>query len=114
MLPSQSPVSIPSLGYERLCVLFNLAAMYAALASAEPLSNQESIRRALNLFQEAAGCFQHIKDTALPSLTLPADHKQPCSPDLSVPCVQALSQFCLAQAQECAWQQAVLGRFLLP
>lgn len=110
MLPSQAPVSIPSLAYERICVLFNTAAMYMALGVAEPKSDPDSIKRAVGLFQNAAGCFQHLKESALPGLVLPADQRNPCSPDLSLAALQAFSDLCLAQAQECSWQQAVLGQ----
>lgn len=109
MLPSQTPVSISSLAYERICVLFNIGAMYAALAVAERRSDQESIKRAVGLFQNACGCFQHLKEDVLPNLTLPPDTVLPCSPELSAPCIQAFIDLCLAQAQECSWQQAVLG-----
>ena len=110
MLPSQQPIALPSITYERACVLFNLGAMYASLGVAEDRSAVEGIKRASALFQNAAGCFKHLSDAVLPLIKPSPSHKDPCSPDLSKPALEALTSLCLAQAQECFWQKAVLGQ----
>lgn len=109
MLPTQTAIPLNSIQYERACILFNIGAMYAALGCAENRSNVEGIKRACALFQNAAGCFAHVQTTVLPLIRLTLDDKDPCSPDLSKSCLEALSTLYLAQAQECFWQKAVLG-----
>jgi programmed cell death 6-interacting protein len=112
MLPSQIPVAIPNLIFERACVLFNVAAMYASLGAAESRTDAEGIKRALAYFQSAAGCFEHLSNVVLPLLKLPAEYKDPCSPEFSKPSLQAFVNLFLAQAQECFWQKAVMGWWL--
>ena len=51
MMPSQSAVALSDINYERAAILFNIAAMHAALAASEMRTEQEGIKRALAHFQ---------------------------------------------------------------
>ena len=82
-----------SIAAERAYVLLWIAAEHAQSASWESRSTSESLKRAANEFQLAAGCLAHM--TTLP---LPAPLQD------QVPCLRFLM---LAQAQECFWQKAV-------
>lgn len=57
--------------------------------------------------QNAAGVLAHLV-TLVPRL-MASLHGGPAPADLSVPNLSALRDMCLAQAQEVAWQKAVMG-----
>lgn len=46
-LSPDAPISLSSLTFERACVLFNMAALYASMAAAERRAEAEGIKRAL-------------------------------------------------------------------
>ncbi|KAG7310188.1 hypothetical protein JYU34_004740 [Plutella xylostella] len=87
-------LTLSSLSYERVCILFNMAAAQSALASSQPLDNEESLKLAAKLLQQAAGIFSHLKETVLLAL-----HGEP-TPDLAPDTLAALAALMLAQAQE--------------
>lgn len=82
-----------SIDAERAYMLLWIAAEHAQSASCEPRSTHESLKRAANVFQIAAGCLAYMATLPLPAPL----HAQ-------VPCLRHLM---LAQAQECFWQKAV-------
>lgn len=100
MLPSQQPVSLSSLTYERLCILFNVACMYLALGIEE-----QDKKRAIALYQNSAGVFDYIKSIKVSA----SDAKEPCSPEFSSHALEAFQQLALGQAQECSFELAVSG-----
>lgn len=59
--------------------------------------------------QHAAGCFAHLADEVVSTVRIGPNEPSPCSPDFSAEALKALENLCLAQAQECFWQKAVLG-----
>ncbi|KAI0065090.1 BRO1-domain-containing protein [Artomyces pyxidatus] len=111
--PNALPVTLSNLHYERCSILFNLAALYSQLATSEDRSNSEGVKRASAFYQAssppfAAGTFSYLLSTALPSLrTTIGVEELPL--DLSEALVRSCEWLVLAQAQECAWQLAVLG-----
>jgi len=82
-----------SIDAERAYVLLWIAAEHAQSASCESRSTSESLKRAANEFQMAAGCLAHMATLPLPA---PLQDQVPC-----------LRHLMLAQAQECFWQKAV-------
>jgi programmed cell death 6-interacting protein len=91
-----------SLNYERLCVLFNLAALYSQLGVKQPKVDGEHLKLAYNYFQWSAGLWHHLRDevehyfgSAVPSL------------DLYSSTLLSLEYVMLAQAQECFMQKAI-------
>lgn len=78
---------------ERAFMLLWIAAEHAQSGSCESRSTHESLKRAANLFQIAAGCLAYMATLTLPD---PLHDQVPCLRDLM-----------LAQAQECFWQKAV-------
>ncbi|KAJ2922412.1 hypothetical protein H1R20_g14677, partial [Candolleomyces eurysporus] len=103
------PVSLNSLAFERACVLFNLAALYSQLATAEDRSTPEGIKRATSHFQLAAGTLSYLKTSALSKLVLPHDEEIPA--DLTDGFLTGMEQLMLSQAQECCWQLAKLNQY---
>ncbi|KAG9315304.1 putative pH-response regulator protein [Chiua virens] len=109
--PSSSvPVTLRSVSFERAATLFNLAVLYSQLAASEDRSSQEGIKQAIHYFQNAAGTFAFLRTSALPKLLIPPDADE--TPlDLTPSFVHSLEFLMLAQAQECAWQRAVMDHF---
>ncbi|KAL4062196.1 BRO1-like domain-containing protein [Scleroderma citrinum] len=108
--PSSIPVTLRSLSFERAAILFNLAALYAQLAAAEDRSSQDGLKRASTYYQYAAGTLAYLDSSALPKLQFPADIDE-IPTDLTEPFVRSLESLMLAQAQECAWQRAVVDHY---
>lgn len=46
-----SIIAIPSLGYEKVCVLFNIAALQSAVAAAQSIENDDGLKLAAKLLQ---------------------------------------------------------------
>ena len=109
--PSLSPVAhIPitqaNLLFERLSVLYDVAAMYSQLATGQSRTTADSLKRACQYFQLAAGTFDALaKQTG--ELRLPPGV---VVDDFAEATIQTLKFLMLAQAQECFWQKAVLGK----
>ncbi|XP_053323359.1 programmed cell death 6-interacting protein isoform X2 [Spea bombifrons] len=87
-------LALPSLGYEKTCVLFNIGALASQIASEQNLDNDEALKAASRYYQLASGAFSHIKDTVLSSL-----NRDP-TVDISPDTVGTLGLIMLAQAQE--------------
>jgi programmed cell death 6-interacting protein len=65
------------------------------------------LSRSCSGLQNAAGVLRYVKEVVLPAIALSAEDKDPPSPDLSPQTLDALIGFCLAQAQEFYFQQAI-------
>ncbi|XP_045768012.1 programmed cell death 6-interacting protein [Maniola jurtina] len=87
-------LTISSLSFERMCILFNMAAMQSAIAAQQPLDTEDSLKLAAKLFQQAAGIFSYMKGNIMMAV------HQETTPDLNPDTLNALSQLMLAQAQE--------------
>lgn len=59
--------------------------------------------------QNAAGTFAYLLESAMPPLLASLAHPLTAN-DLSVPVIKSLEYLMLAQAQECYWQKAVMGK----
>ncbi|XP_069469289.1 programmed cell death 6-interacting protein isoform X2 [Ambystoma mexicanum] len=87
-------LGLPSLGYEKSCVLFNIGALASQIASEQNLDNDEGLKAAAKFYQLASGAFAHLKDTVLSAVS-----REP-TVDISPDTVGTLSLIMLAQAQE--------------
>ncbi|XP_075232004.1 programmed cell death 6-interacting protein-like protein AliX isoform X2 [Lycorma delicatula] len=96
-------LTISSLAYERVCVLFNIAALQSAVASAQSMENDDGLKLAAKLFQQSAGILNNLKNTVIGAI-----HQDP-TPDLHPDTLAALSSLMLAQAQEVFVHKAVYG-----
>ncbi|CAH1131348.1 unnamed protein product [Ceutorhynchus assimilis] len=90
----KASLTIASLSFEKVCILFNIAALQSAVASAQSVENDDGLKLAAKLLQQAAGIFSHLKSTVMLAI------QQDPTPDLNPDTLGALSQLMLAQAQE--------------
>ncbi|GAA5824059.1 hypothetical protein JCM3770_004945, partial [Rhodotorula araucariae] len=102
------PLVLPNLEYERAAVLYNLAALHSVLGTERRRSDEHGIKASIASYQNAAGVLSHLL-TLLPRLH-GSLHSGPAPTDLSEANITALRDLCLAQAQEVAWQKAVMDR----
>lgn len=108
--PSSLPVTMRSIAFERASVLFNIAALYSQLAASEDRSSQDGLKRATAYYQNAAGVFAFLTESALPKLGPFVDSENTPS-DLTEHFVRSLEWLMLAQSQECVWQRAVADHY---
>ncbi|KAL1893891.1 pH-response regulator protein palA/rim20 [Ceratocystis pirilliformis] len=99
---SDRPVVRNNLKYELLNVLYNLAALYCHLADSTSRGTPEGLKTAASYFSQAAGVLAHMQTEILPGLRM-SDPPE----DMDDATLEALTQLCLAEAQECFWQKAV-------
>ncbi|PAV16120.1 pH-response regulator [Pyrrhoderma noxium] len=107
LLPSDTPVILRNLAYERAATLFNLAALYSQLAIAEDHAHPDGIKRASAYYQNAAGSLSYLIGSALPALTQSLEVNTRVN-ELTESFLHSLEYLMLAQAQECVWQKAVM------
>ncbi|XP_066603729.1 programmed cell death 6-interacting protein isoform X2 [Prorops nasuta] len=94
-------LTISTLAYEKVCVLFNIAALQSAVASTQSLDSDEGLKLAAKLFQQAAGIFNYMKGNVMMAI------QQEPTPDISPETLGALSLLMLAQAQEIFVHKAI-------
>ncbi|KAK9307229.1 hypothetical protein QLX08_002392 [Tetragonisca angustula] len=87
-------LTISTLAYEKVCVLFNIAALQSSVAAAQSLDSDEGLKLAAKLFQQSAGIFNYLKTNVMMAI------QQEPTPDISPETLGALSALMLAQAQE--------------
>ncbi len=122
-------MALKNLIFERAGILFNLAALYSQLASAEDRTTPQGLKQMISHLQvssqpscfreqfssqsrqTAAGTFRYLITNVTPSLrSSVAEEDMPL--DLVEPFLGSLESLMLAQAQEGVWQRAVHGNFL--
>ncbi|XP_033105729.1 programmed cell death 6-interacting protein-like isoform X3 [Anneissia japonica] len=86
--------SIVSIGYEKVCVLFNLAALHSNIAALQSLDDDSGLKAAAKHFQSAAGLFDHLESVVW------SYESKISTPDLQPEVLKALASIMVAQAQE--------------
>ncbi|XP_076239592.1 programmed cell death 6-interacting protein-like protein AliX isoform X2 [Calliopsis andreniformis] len=94
-------LTISTLGYEKVCVLFNIAALQSSVAATQSLESDEGLKLAAKLFQQSAGIFHYLKGNVMMAI------QQEITPDISPETLGALSSLMLAQAQEIFVHKAI-------
>ncbi len=87
--------------YERLCVLFNIAAQASDIASTQQFDSDDGLKTAMKLYQLAAGAFSFIRDSALTTT------RSDCTTDFYHETLTCLISIMLAHAQEVFYHKAV-------
>lgn len=91
---SRISLTVTSLSYEKICVLFNIAALQSSVAASQSIENDEGLKLAAKLLQQSSGIFNYLKSIVILSI------QQEPTPDLNPDTLAALAQLMLAQAQE--------------
>jgi len=89
--------------FEKACVLYNIAALATQIGATQDLRSEESMKKAVRLYQQAAGILGAI---SVPTSTSSTEQKP--TPDLLPESAAALASFTLAQAQEIVLRKAVI------
>ncbi|OWA50797.1 Programmed cell death 6-interacting protein [Hypsibius exemplaris] len=89
-----------SLAFEKMCVLFNVAAMMSQVAGNQDLDIDDGLKLSMKYFQLASGTFQFIKDHVVSVIP------QGPTPDFTQDTLDALVALMLAQAQEVCFMKA--------
>lgn len=97
-------LTVASLSYEKVCVLYNIAALQTQVAAAQNSTSDDALKLSAKLFQSAAGIFNHLK-----GIVHSAVQQEP-TPDLQPETLTALSSLCVAQAQEVIAVKAINDR----
>ncbi|XP_050540794.1 programmed cell death 6-interacting protein [Daktulosphaira vitifoliae] len=87
-------LTLSSIGYEKVCVLFNIAAQQSAVAATQNFESDEGLKLAAKYLQQSAGIFNTLKTTVMSVI------QQDPTPDLNPDMLAMLSTLMLAQAQE--------------
>ncbi|XP_049821414.1 programmed cell death 6-interacting protein isoform X2 [Aethina tumida] len=98
---SRISLTVSSLSYEKVCVLFNIAALQSAVAAQQSIENDDGLKLAVKLLQLSSGIFQHLKNHVMLLI------QQDPTPDLNPDTLGALSSLMLAQAQEMFVHKAI-------
>ena len=91
--------------YEKLCVLFNIAACCSEIASSVQLDQEDGLKTAAKLYQQAAGCFSYIRDNSLTAT------RSDCTSDFYPEALSLFISIMLAQAQEIFYIKSVKDKF---
>lgn len=91
------------MSYEKVCVLFNIAALQSAVAASQSMESDEGLKLATKLFQQSAGIFTYLK-----GMTPAAIPSEP-TPDLTPETLNVLANLMIAQAQEVFVIKAIKG-----
>ncbi|XP_051162440.1 programmed cell death 6-interacting protein isoform X2 [Leptopilina boulardi] len=94
-------LTISTISYEKMCVLFNIAALQSSIAASQSLENDEGLKLAAKLLQQSAGIFNYLKGNVMLAI------QQEPTPDMSPETLGALSALMLAQAQEIFVHKAI-------
>ncbi|XP_045605029.2 programmed cell death 6-interacting protein isoform X1 [Procambarus clarkii] len=97
-------LTVASLSYEKVCVLYNIAALQSQVAAAQNSDSDEALKLAAKLFQSAAGVLNYLKGIVHSSI------QQEPTPDLQPETLAALADMCVAQAQEVITIKAIKDR----
>lgn len=94
-----------SLSYEKVCVLFDIAALQSHVAAVQQMDNDEGLKLAIKLLQQSAGIFQYLKGA------VPAAVPSEPTPDLNQDTLTVMQALMISQAQEVFVMKAIKGKF---
>ncbi|KAK7480996.1 hypothetical protein BaRGS_00027811 [Batillaria attramentaria] len=103
-LSGKRTLAIASAAYEKVCMLFNIAALQSQIASIQNFESDEGLKAAVKYFQQSCGILGHLKDIVLSHV------QQEPTPDLNPDTLNSLSAVMLAQAQESIYRKATIDR----
>ncbi|XP_052245099.1 LOW QUALITY PROTEIN: programmed cell death 6-interacting protein-like [Dreissena polymorpha] len=96
----KNTLSLASGAYEKICLLYNIAALMTQIAEVHNHESDEGLKTSAKYFQQAAGIYGHLKDSSLSICS------QDPTPDLAPDTLNALSSLMVAQGQEAVYRKA--------
>lgn len=100
-----------NLKFERINVLYNLAALYCQLAASTSHADPDGLKTAASYYAQAAGVLKNVREVVLPDADLNGSTGQLLPDDLDTATLETLEELMLAQAQECFWLRAVSEQY---
>ena len=97
-------LTVPSFAYDKICILFNIAAHSANVAAEQNVESEDGMQKAMKKLQSAAGIFAYLRDNALVAI-----QRDSLTMDLDSETLGILSELMLAQAQEMVVLKAIKG-----
>ncbi|GAA5868770.1 hypothetical protein JCM8547_005372 [Rhodosporidiobolus lusitaniae] len=104
------PFPARSIKYERINVIYNIAAIHCQLGTQNRRSNEQGIKTAIAAFQNAAGLLAYLLSLLPHAISSLSANNERLPPDFAPHVFESLRDLCLAEAQEVAWQKAVMDR----
>ncbi|GAA6064278.1 hypothetical protein JCM10212_000980 [Sporobolomyces blumeae] len=107
------PITLRSLTYDLASTVATVASLHTVLATSQARTTEQALRSCIHHFQTAAGAYDHlvhVVDRFEATLAREGNPGARVPPDLRRTAVESLREVCLAQAQEVAWQKAVMDR----
>ncbi|KAF2349567.1 BRO1 domain [Trinorchestia longiramus] len=101
---SRTSKTVSSLGYEKACVMFNIAALQSQVAGVQSPDSDDSLKLSAKLLQQSSGILNGLKGWVLSAVG--SEPTADMQPDTLV----ALSAFMVAQAQEVFVSKAIQDR----
>ncbi|XP_064643654.1 programmed cell death 6-interacting protein-like isoform X3 [Lineus longissimus] len=92
-------LSMSSGAYEKVCVLYQIAAVQSQIAEAQNHDTDDGLKTSAKYYQQSSGIFEHLKDCVASIVPHP-------TMDLNRDTISALSALMLAQAQDCFFRKA--------
>ncbi|PAA53698.1 hypothetical protein BOX15_Mlig010709g3 [Macrostomum lignano] len=103
LFSGKNALKISSGAFEKMCVLFNIAALQTQVAGQQN-SDDAGLQACAKFFRQAAGALGYVKDNA----TVLCGRE--LSSDMSSDALSAMISLCLAQAQETVYRKAAKDR----
>lgn len=94
-------LTIANGSFERVCILFNIAALQSQIAAAQNMNSDDGLKTTAKLFQQSSGIFAHLQAVSLSSV------QNDPTPDLHPDTLNALGALMLAQAQDSIVRKAM-------
>jgi programmed cell death 6-interacting protein len=101
----ERPIVHNNLHFERVNIMYNLAALYSQLAIGSNRTDTEGLKTAASYFNQSAGVLKYLKEEVVPELRITPPE------DMEEDSLDSLIQLQLAQSQECFWHKAVMDGY---
>jgi programmed cell death 6-interacting protein len=101
LFSGKNALKLQSSGYERIAILFNIAAISSQVATDSANSgDDQSLKTAAKLFQQSSGLFSYVKNYSAAII------QRNATTDLTKDCLCALTALMVAQGQDCIFHKA--------
>ncbi|XP_013400625.1 programmed cell death 6-interacting protein [Lingula anatina] len=100
----KNTLSISSAAYEKVCLLFNIAALQSQIGQLQNHESDEGLKMSAKMYQQAAGIYTYLSESVMSLVP------QGTTPDLTTDTLTALQLLMLAHAQESYCLKAIADK----